>query len=283
MDLLSICIPTYNRKERLKELLNKICCYNKNNIKIIVIDNASTDGTEKMMQSFSKFGNIMYFRNDSNIGHDGNYIRIIEEGKKVSKYSLWLGDDDCVTKDFFCDIPKLLIENKPDLLILNSHMYTNNLLKRCIKLFLNQKHSIWNLDCDMIETDFIKFYSRFYDRFAFGVLVVNNDMLNIDKSRKYFGTFHLYVGAIFEGLIDKIRANNLPKLYVTRKAYILWGKGNKTYSIDSKLEFGMGKFYAIVPDEIFNIAKNRIERQYKNGEITNNKWRGYIDNLIYRN
>ena len=56
MDLLSICIPTYNRKERLEGLLKKLCEWNDNKIKIIVIDNASTDGSEQMMnkKSFQK-------------------------------------------------------------------------------------------------------------------------------------------------------------------------------------------------------------------------------------
>lgn len=53
MDLLSICIPTYNRKERLEGLLKKLCEWNDNKIKIIVIDNASTDGSEQMMNKKS--------------------------------------------------------------------------------------------------------------------------------------------------------------------------------------------------------------------------------------
>ena len=61
MDLLSICIPTYNRKERLEGILKKLCAWNEDRIKILVIDNASTDGTEQMMKMFTKFSNILYF------------------------------------------------------------------------------------------------------------------------------------------------------------------------------------------------------------------------------
>ncbi|EBH2219729.1 glycosyltransferase, partial [Salmonella enterica] len=48
--LISFCIPTYNRKEYLEELLNSINNQEKFNldIEICISDNASTDGTEEM-------------------------------------------------------------------------------------------------------------------------------------------------------------------------------------------------------------------------------------------
>ena len=105
MNLLSICIPTYNRKDRLKTLLDYLCKLVSSDIDIIVIDNASTDGTLEMMTEFVEKYDVLYFRNKENLGHDGNYIRLIEEGKKNSHYSLWLGDDDWVDEKFFLKFP----------------------------------------------------------------------------------------------------------------------------------------------------------------------------------
>ncbi|HHC1975330.1 TPA: glycosyltransferase family 2 protein, partial [Salmonella enterica] len=49
--LISFCIPTYNRKEYLEELLNSINNQEKFNldIEICISDNASNDGTEEMI------------------------------------------------------------------------------------------------------------------------------------------------------------------------------------------------------------------------------------------
>jgi len=46
VELLSICIPTYNRKDKLRKLLKELDVYNKQKFNIIISDNASTDGTE---------------------------------------------------------------------------------------------------------------------------------------------------------------------------------------------------------------------------------------------
>lgn len=83
MDLLSICIPTYNNCERLHGLLCSILYYNRRKAKIIVIDNASDDGTEEMMCEFKNVEEIIYLRNDENLGYDGNQLRVIEEGKNT--------------------------------------------------------------------------------------------------------------------------------------------------------------------------------------------------------
>jgi len=53
--LLSICIPTYNRAECLKESLKKmIPVCSENNIQICVSDNASPDDTPKVMAGFTR-------------------------------------------------------------------------------------------------------------------------------------------------------------------------------------------------------------------------------------
>ena len=51
--VLSICIPTYNRKTLLKEILDEILRYPYNDIEIIVIDNASPYGSEPIISILS--------------------------------------------------------------------------------------------------------------------------------------------------------------------------------------------------------------------------------------
>ena len=52
---LSICIPTYNRKRNLSELLDVLAeIRGMADIEVIVSDNASTDGTKEYMEDLVK-------------------------------------------------------------------------------------------------------------------------------------------------------------------------------------------------------------------------------------
>lgn len=52
LPLVSVIIPTHNRKEKLVKLINSImrCNYPQNRMEIIIVDDASTDGTPKMVK-----------------------------------------------------------------------------------------------------------------------------------------------------------------------------------------------------------------------------------------
>ncbi len=65
--LVSIIILTYNRKELLRESLEYINISTYKNIEIIIIDNASIDGTA----DFLKNCNYNFIRLDKNIGVEG--------------------------------------------------------------------------------------------------------------------------------------------------------------------------------------------------------------------
>ena len=47
----SICIPTYNRKDYLKETLDSVFAQTYRDYEVVVLDDGSTDGTEKMIKT----------------------------------------------------------------------------------------------------------------------------------------------------------------------------------------------------------------------------------------
>lgn len=47
----SICIPTYNRREYLKETLDSVFAQGYRDYEVVVVDDGSTDGTEEMIKS----------------------------------------------------------------------------------------------------------------------------------------------------------------------------------------------------------------------------------------
>lgn len=81
--LLSICIPTFNRAEYLKENLNSIFSQLTDSamiekVEIVVSDNCSQDDTINVVNLFvDKYSNLVYSRNETNLGFDRNVDKLL--------------------------------------------------------------------------------------------------------------------------------------------------------------------------------------------------------------
>ena len=90
---ISILIPVFNRQEFIADCIESAIQQTYHNFEIIVVDNASTDGTWEICRKFALLNNrVKIFRNDKNIGPVGNWIRCAEEAK--GKFSKILFSDD---------------------------------------------------------------------------------------------------------------------------------------------------------------------------------------------
>ena len=92
--LLSICIPTYNRMEKLKCSVGTVIreFYDKENVEILVSDNCSPDETESVMAFVLKcYPRVRYYRNEENIGPVRNFISCYQRAR--GRY-VWLSSDD---------------------------------------------------------------------------------------------------------------------------------------------------------------------------------------------
>jgi abequosyltransferase len=118
--LLSICIPTYNRYYVLEENILRCKAQIESinfKIELLVSDNASTDLTES---TCSKFKNLQYFkyrRNESNIGPNLNFIKLVERAS--GKYVWILGDDDLICSNALYTICGVLEKYEPGLLVIH--------------------------------------------------------------------------------------------------------------------------------------------------------------------
>ena len=86
--LVSICIPTYNNARFLRECLDSIVNQTYQNKEIIIVDNASTDETKKIVKEYVEKYKIKYYRNEKNIGGEANFTRCIElaQGEFIAIY-----------------------------------------------------------------------------------------------------------------------------------------------------------------------------------------------------
>ena len=96
--VLSICIPTYQRKEALKATLDKLvetaqgcpACF-----EICISDNASADNTLVLLQSYANKHPFIRFRhNNTNTGFDRNVSAALKMAR--GRYCWIIGDDDTV-------------------------------------------------------------------------------------------------------------------------------------------------------------------------------------------
>ena len=86
--LVTVNILSYNRKDELRNTLTKVYEQDYKNIEVIVVDNASNDGSSEMV--IKEFPNAQLIQLEKNIGIAG-----WNEGFKVAKgeYILVLDDD----------------------------------------------------------------------------------------------------------------------------------------------------------------------------------------------
>ena len=108
--LLSICIPTYNRPEHLKNCLNSISKQNSKNFEVCISDNASKTNLVKIIKPFKKKFKIRYKRNKKNLGFAMNVLNVSLMAK--GKFIWFLGDDDLLTNNSIKTLLKLIKKNR---------------------------------------------------------------------------------------------------------------------------------------------------------------------------
>lgn len=103
----SILIPVFNRKDYIAECIQSALDQTFTDFEIVVVDNASEDGTWEMCQKFAAMDSrVRIFRNDSNIGPVCNWKRCAEEAK--GEFSKILFSDDCLEPNCLSEmVPKL--------------------------------------------------------------------------------------------------------------------------------------------------------------------------------
>ncbi|WP_051823811.1 glycosyltransferase family 2 protein [Clostridium sulfidigenes] len=108
----TIIIPTYNQKEHLREAIDSCLKQDYQNLEILVGDDCSTDGTDKMMRKYVENDKrIRYVRNKKNLGGEENTKKLFYN-HTTSMYGMIFNHDDYFIKnDYISKAVHRLIKN----------------------------------------------------------------------------------------------------------------------------------------------------------------------------
>ena len=89
--LVSVVITTKNRKDLLLRAIESVKTQTYSNIEVIVVDDASTDGTKDICE---RYDGITYIYISSDESKGGNYARNVGIKQSKGVYIAFLDDDD---------------------------------------------------------------------------------------------------------------------------------------------------------------------------------------------
>lgn len=117
--LLTIAIPTYNRRDYLKQCLDHICPQLTDNVMLVVRDNCSNNyNFGEFIQAYCDKYGVVAINNKINIGGDANIARIYEECE--TKWLWVIGDDDYIL-DGAVKLVLDIITNNPNIIYIKFH------------------------------------------------------------------------------------------------------------------------------------------------------------------
>lgn len=105
-------VVTYNRKKLLKENIEALLAQEYTEFDILVVDNASTDGTKEFMDIYKDNQRIMYENTGANLGGAGGFHYGLKKAVELGYDYCWLMDDDTIPK---VDSLKILVQKSKEI------------------------------------------------------------------------------------------------------------------------------------------------------------------------
>lgn len=139
-------VVTYNRKELLKECVNALLQQDYDNCDILVVDNASTDGTKEFIVDELQNNKVHYVNTGANLGGAGGFNYGMKKACELGCDFIWVMDDDCIVhKDSLTELINADKELKEDYGFLSSKVLwkDNSICKMNIQ---KRKFSKWLKD-----------------------------------------------------------------------------------------------------------------------------------------
>lgn len=224
--ILSVCIPTFNRLQYLKEMLALLLPQAEMyGVEVCISDNHSTDGTALYLYEVAKaYPWLRYVINPVNIGLDKNMLMAMSMGK--GRYIYPIGDDDMLPDGSLLEILQG-IENSDDVLILNGWHTTSSLTPKWTHL----SPSIAGYSYNQASEAFV----ALWDKMPFGSFLASRELFSEKYFERFIGTSHAYTGAIWDALADIEKSKGRCQVRCMEKPTVFLRGGEKTWRNDAAL------------------------------------------------
>lgn len=199
--LMSVGIPTFNGAEYLPSAIESVIREIPNGLEdsfeIVISDNASTDNTRQVAQSYQdRFPKLVRYRcNEQNIGYDRNVDAVVKNS--AGEYVKLLGDDDELLPGSLDTLHRNISSNRHLVAIVHSVRF----LDISTGEIGESDHRIGTTRRYACGDEF--FRESLWATAALSSLVVQRDAWVRCNLEKYFGTNWIHVGGLIEMLRGK--------------------------------------------------------------------------------
>lgn len=190
---LSVCVATYNRASFIGETLEALAAQATDDVELVVLDGASTDGTQDVMQDFvRRYPRTVYRREETNGGLDRDFDIAVETA--TGEYCWLMSDDDLLLPGAIEEVLRHLAAG-PDLLVVNSQIWSKDL-----RVLLNERQLDIATDREYGADDQHRLLGEVgaYLSFIGGVVVRRSAWLARERGA-YYGSLFIHVGVLFQG------------------------------------------------------------------------------------
>jgi GT2 family glycosyltransferase len=88
-------VVTYNRKDKLRKVLDHVLAQTLKPEWLVVVDNASTDGTDQVLKEYEGLDGVVVVSLTENTGGAGGFATGMNKGYELGADFVWIMDDDC--------------------------------------------------------------------------------------------------------------------------------------------------------------------------------------------
>lgn len=177
----SIIITTYNQQKLLAQCLSSLFVNTGGKFEVIIIDNASTDGTKEYLQTVEKErGNVRVLYNKENLG----FVKANNQGILLARgeYICLLNNDTVLTKDWLLKLKRVL-ERDPRVGLVGP--YSNFASgPQCVQVNARNQKEIM----DFINN--FRMPERPIDRLVFFCVLIRAELFNKNKCGLLDAAFH---------------------------------------------------------------------------------------------
>jgi glycosyltransferase involved in cell wall biosynthesis len=197
MPLLSICIATRNRGAFIAETLLSIAPQISEQVEIVVLDGASTDNTQTVVADLqAQIPHLHYFRKDHNGGVDRDYDEAVSLAN--GEYC-WLMSDDDLLKPGAIAAVLTAIAKQPSLIVVNAELcnldFSRVIDTRRLLLSTDREYRADDLESLFLDTSAYLTY--------IGAVVINRGLWLERDRTKYYGSYFIHVGVIFQAPLPR--------------------------------------------------------------------------------